>query len=114
MENIEEIMVERKSKIESYDLNDVYNIDEMGLFYNHAPDTTIACRQLEGSKKDKTRLTIAFTCNTTGTDQFIPLYIGCADKPQCFRKKSSQDLGCVYFSNKKAWMTEMFFQTYLQ
>ena len=102
MENIAEIMAVIKGKIASYDLNDVYNMDEKGLFYNLAPDTTIAQRQIEGSKKDKTRLTIAFTCNDTGTDRFVPLYIGHANKLRCFEKKSGQDLGFFYLSNKKA------------
>ena len=29
------------AKIASYDDDDVYNMDEMGLFYNLTPDTTI-------------------------------------------------------------------------
>ena len=37
-----------RAKIASYDDDDVYNMDETGLFYNLAPDTTIASRQIEG------------------------------------------------------------------
>lgn len=114
MENIEERVSEIKRKIASYDLNDVYNMDETGLFYNLAPDTTIARCQIEGSKKDKTRLTIAFTVNATGNDRFIPLFIGHANKPRCFQKKSGEQLGFFYLSNTKAWMTGAFFRIYLQ
>ena len=83
-------------------MDDVYNMNEMGLFYNFALDTTIASCQIEGSKKDKIHLTIAFTCNATGMDRFIPMYIGHANKPRCFNRKSREDLGFFYLSNKKA------------
>ena len=36
------------------------------------PDSTIARHQIEGSKKDKTRITIAMTCNADDSDRFIP------------------------------------------
>src|SRR5436190_3783859 len=89
-------------------------MDETGLFYNMAPDKTITQRQIEGSKKDKTRITIAFTCNANGSDQVEPLFIGHAGKPRCFMKKTGADLGFFYLHNQKAWMTGAFFETYLR
>ena len=38
-------------------------MDETIYLYNFAPDKTIAQRQIEGAKKDKTWLTIVVTCN---------------------------------------------------
>src|SRR2546423_14531105 len=69
--------------------------------------------QIEGSKKDKTRLTLALTCNATSTDQVPLLILGYAEKPRCFNKKSGQEHGFFYLSNKKAWITKDFFQKYL-
>jgi Tc5 transposase DNA-binding domain len=48
MEGIEEKMSVIQSKIAKYQVDDVYNMDETGLFYNMAPNTTIAVRQIEG------------------------------------------------------------------
>ena len=48
MEGIEEKLKDIRSKIAEYNAEDVYNFDETGLFYNLAPDTTIAKRQIEG------------------------------------------------------------------
>ena len=48
MTGIEEQMQVLRTKIASYNRDDVYNMDETGLFYNLAPDTTIASRQIEG------------------------------------------------------------------
>ena len=54
----------------AYDLEDVKNMDETGLFYNLAPDKTIARRQIEGMKKNKIRLSVALTANATGRLHF--------------------------------------------
>ena len=48
MTGIEEHMQILRAKIASYNHDDVYNMDETGLFYNLAPDTTIASSQIEG------------------------------------------------------------------
>jgi DDE superfamily endonuclease/Tc5 transposase DNA-binding domain len=113
MEGIEGKLDMIKAKIAQYSLDDVYNMDETGLNTCMAPDRTIARQRLEGAKKDKTRITIAFTCNATGTDRFEPLFIGHSAKPRCFKKKSGAELGFFYLHNEKAWMTAIFFQQYL-
>jgi hypothetical protein len=51
MEGIEGRLEEIRAKIAGYELEKVYNMDETGLFYNLAPDTTIAQRQIEGRYK---------------------------------------------------------------
>src|SRR2546423_5551309 len=115
MEGIEETLAVIKEKLAKYELHDIYNMDETGLFYSMAPDKTIAQRQIEDSKNDKTRITVAFTCNVDGSDQFEPLFIGHAGKPRCFLKKTALELGFkFYYHNKKAWMTGIFFQDYLK
>jgi DDE superfamily endonuclease/Tc5 transposase DNA-binding domain len=113
-EEYEAALTHVKSRIQAYDPKDIYNFDESALFYNLSPDKTIAQRQVEGSKKDKTRITIAFTCNADGTDQFEPLFIGHSAKPRCFNKKSGTDLGFWYLNNKRAWMTGEFFDLFLR
>jgi len=45
---IEDQMRILRAKISLYDHDDIYNMDETGLFYNLAPDTTIASRQIQG------------------------------------------------------------------
>ena len=77
-------------------------MDETGLFYNLASDTTISRRQIEGAKKDKTCLTIAFTCNANDSDRLPPLFIDPVARPHCFNKKTSEEHGFYYLHNKKA------------
>ena len=93
---IQQAIAEIKEEIKKYAPADVYNMDESALFYNMSPDTTIARQQIEDAKKDKIRMTIAFTCNSTGIDRFCPLYIGHAAKTRCFKKKSGEELGFFY------------------
>ena len=55
-----------------------------------APDRTIARRQIEGSKKDKTRLTFVFAANADGSHKMEPLIIGHAQRPRAFNRKSGE------------------------
>ena len=114
MSNIDGLVAVIKGKIAQYEARDVYNMDETGLFYNLAPDTTISHRQIEGSKKDKTCLTIAFICNADDTDRLSSLFIGHAGKPRCFNKKTGAELGFYYLHNKKAYMMRVFFQIFIK
>ncbi|RAW28578.1 hypothetical protein PC110_g15044, partial [Phytophthora cactorum] len=79
----------------------------------HAPDKTIASRQIQGSKKSKVRVTVALTCNADGSDMREPFIIGHAMKPRCFEKKSGADLGFYYRSNNKALMASVIFREWL-
>ena len=60
MNGIEETLKQIMKKIKLYKLRDIYNMDETDLFYRMASDKTIATYQIEGSKKDKAHMTIAF------------------------------------------------------
>jgi hypothetical protein len=65
------------------------------------------------SEKNKTRITIAFTANADGSDALPPLFLGRAKQPYCFKKQTGEELGFSYRSNKKAWMTGLFFGEWL-
>ena len=106
--NVQARIAEIHREVSAYALRDRYNMDETALFYKMPPNTTIARGPIEGHKKDKTRFTIAFTCNADGTDRFKPLFIGHAAKPRCFNKKTGRELGFLYFHNKNAWMTGLY------
>lgn len=79
-----------------------------------SPDRTIAREPIEGLKKEKTRITLAFTANADGSHKLKPLFIGHAKQPRCFAKQTAKQLGFLYRYNKKAWMTGAFFQEWLK
>ena len=99
---------------DDYDRADIYNMDETGLNYCMCPDRGLATQQLSGLKKDKVRLTFAFTVNADGSDRRAPLIIGHAQKPRCYKGKDGWQLGYNYWWNKKAWMTGTIFETYMR
>jgi hypothetical protein len=106
-------IAEIKAEIAKYEPRDVYNMDEMDLYWKMTPDITISRNPIEGSKKVKNRISITLIYNTDGSDRFIPLIIGNAKMPRGFNKRSDIDLGFWYFWNKKAWMQSTIFHEYL-
>ncbi|XP_062572433.1 tigger transposable element-derived protein 6-like [Saccostrea cucullata] len=102
----------RKKAIEvmkNYDLKDIYNIDETGLFYRLLPDRSLCTNEhVKGTKKAKDRITITLMCNADGTDKLKPLVIGKSLQPRCFKDFNS-NLYVEYTANKKAWMVSSIF-----
>lgn len=101
---INEQLARIRQKVSQYALKDVFNCDESGLFYQMAPDRTIAPSSFAGRKKQKARFTFLAGCNADGTERFPLMFIGNSCKPRCFNKKTGEELGLYYRNNKKAWM----------
>ncbi|CAB5323547.1 unnamed protein product [Rhizophagus irregularis] len=57
LSTLPELRAELQELISKYDPNDVFNFDEMGLFYRMTPNQTLASGPVSGTKKDKTRIT---------------------------------------------------------
>ncbi|KAG2837185.1 hypothetical protein PC111_g4733 [Phytophthora cactorum] len=96
-----------------YEPNDIYNMDETGLCYAMAPASSICTKAARGVKKEKTRTTVALTANADGTDALPALFLGRAEQPYCFKKRSAKELGFEYRSNEKGWMTGLIFREWL-
>ena len=96
--------------VKGYKLEDVWNMDELGLFFKLLPDKGLIekTKSKKGGKKSKVRLTAAFFVNAVGQKVDEPVIIWKSKKPRCFRNMKNNDLsrplGVHYFSNKKAWM----------
>ena len=89
-------------------------MNEISLFFNISPDSTIAQEVIESNKKDKVQITVAFICNADSTDHFESMFIRHANKSQSFNRKTGKELGFFYHYNKKVWITGIFFQNYLK
>ncbi|KAG3008381.1 hypothetical protein PC120_g16270 [Phytophthora cactorum] len=98
---------------ELYDAHDTYNMDETGLYYSAAPGRSICSATTPGVKKNKTRMTLALTTNADGSDSLPVLFIGRAEKPRCFGKKTAAQLGYLYRKSAKAWMNTKTVQEWL-
>lgn len=100
--------------LRDYELKDVFNADETGLFFNLLPDKTLAMANdtCHGGKKSKERLTVLLCANADGSEKLPPLVIGKFAKPRCF--KNVKSLPTQYTFNKKAWVTTKVFESWLR
>ena len=71
-----------QNMISQYDANDVWNLDEFGLFYNMSPSRSIAHTQLVGRKKNKARISCLACANATGSMKY-PIFF---HRKICFSK----------------------------
>uniref|UniRef100_F6WUM2 HTH CENPB-type domain-containing protein n=1 Tax=Xenopus tropicalis TaxID=8364 RepID=F6WUM2_XENTR len=96
--------------LEGYELKNIFNTDETGLFFNVLPGKTFCFRgeDCHGGKLSKLRLTVLFTTNADGSEKLKPLVIGKSVKPRCF--KNVNTLPTNYTANTKAWMTTKLFE----
>ena len=75
------------SLLSSYEPRDVYNADEMRLFFNVLPGRTLAYKgeSCHGGKHSKDRLTVLLCVNSDGSDKQVPIVIGKFPKPSASR-----------------------------
>ena len=102
--------------LKAYSLDDIYNMDETGLFYRLKPNQTLAAKSAtkqKGTKISKERVTVALCSNATGSDKRRPLLIGKSAKPRAF-KNFDASFYVKYRNNKKAWMTSPLFLEWVE
>lgn len=94
--------------------NDVYNLDETGLYFRATPDYCMTLKKNPHSagNKIKERITVALCCNMSGSDKRRPVVIGKSKTPRCF--KGVKNIPAEYYSNKSAWMTSVIFEKHLR
>lgn len=100
--------------IGDYDMKDVFNCDETGLYYRALPDKTLSVKGslTKGSKVSKERITVMFTCSALG-EKLKPLVFGKFENPRCFKNVNKKNLGVKYVANNKAWMNSHVFKTWI-
>ncbi|XP_067942227.1 tigger transposable element-derived protein 6-like isoform X2 [Watersipora subatra] len=102
------------SLLQTYTCDDIFNMNETGLFYKLMLDKTLHFKgaKCSGEKLSKERLTVALCANMSGTEKEVPIVIGKLKRPHCF--KNVTNLPCQYYHNKKACMVSDIFQTWVR
>ena len=92
--------------IDGYEQNDIWNMDETGVFWQALPDRGFGQKgkQCFGGKKSKKRVTLAFFVTASGKKE-KPVFIWKSETPRCLRKFDKSVLPVEYYSQKTAWMT---------
>lgn len=115
-EDTERDMNTIREKLLEYREQDIYNMDETGLFWKALPDTTLATEQQAGKKKEKARISIALCCNADGSHKLPLWFIGKSRHPVAFGGTGNpriRPLGCEYRNNAKSWMTTQIMDEWL-
>ena len=100
--------------LKEYGADDVFNVDETGLFFRCLPDRTLAFKgeECSGGKLSKERITVLVGGNMSGNQKLPLLTIGHSANPRCF--KNVKKLPLEYLANKKAWMTSAIFENWVR
>jgi len=86
---------ERQQVLAANDPEDVFNIDETGLFYRIGSYAILATSSV------KDRITVALTAKSTGSVKIKPFVIARVARPRCVGKTYNPDKYLRYRSNKK-------------
>ena len=103
---------EHQEYIESYEIQNIFNVDETGLFWKCTPRRSLILKDepVKGAKFSKERITIMFCCSAVG-EKLPPIVIGKAKSPRCFKGRK---LPLEYFGNNSSWMTTEIFSDWLK
>ena len=99
--------------LRQFSADDVFNLDEAGLFWRLLPNKTMSFRgeRCTGGKKSKHRITLLVGANMSGTEKFPLLAVGKSNRPRAFKNK---EIPVKYEANSKAWMTAKLFEDVLR
>ena len=96
-----------------YEYDNIFNMDETGLFYKAIPSRTYLISgeskvSARGTKqmKAKDRITVIVCTNASRTCKISPAVIGKAKKPRCFQSNPPQ---LPYYSQACAWNDSVVF-----
>ncbi|XP_014454460.1 tigger transposable element-derived protein 1 [Alligator mississippiensis] len=104
-------------KDKGYEPVQVFNCDETGLFYKKMGNRTYLTKEqsvASGFKAFKDRLTLLFCANASGDFKCKLLLVYRAKNPCALKGKNKKCLPVAWHSNKKAWITYVVFEDWLQ
>ena len=99
--------------LSNYKLEDIFNADEFGLFYQCLPSKTyhLSGEKCSGGKSSKVRRIGIAAASATG-EKLEMFVIDKSKKPRCF--KNVKQLPCRYRAQKKSWMTGVLFEEWVR
>jgi hypothetical protein len=97
-----------------YHEEDIYNMDETGLYWRKSPASGLASEKRPGIKRDKTRITLVVCVNFTGSHRLPIWVIGKSQRPRALKNVNLRALGCEWRANKKAWMNTIVMSEWLE
>ena len=102
------------AKLMAYEAEDIYNVDESGLFFMQMPTRSYVQGELQSKevKRQKERVTILLSCSLA-REKMKPLLIGKHWRPRVLKHIDIYALPCHYKANKNAWLTRAIFSDWV-
>jgi len=112
-EQAEEEMAAIRTLSGQYMEDDIYNMDETGLFWRLSPSRGLSTQARTGVRKDKSQISLICCINASGTDRLPIWFIGKYQTPRALRNINIQVMGGQWRWNKKAWMDTIIMKEWL-
>ena len=97
-----------------YQEEDIYNMDETGLFWKMTPSRGLSTERMPGLKKNKARITLTLCSNATGSDKLPIWFVGKAKNPRAMARVNIRTMGGYWRWNQKAWMNQIIMKDWLE
>ena len=112
-EEAEEEMKAIRTISGQYNEDDIYNMDESGLFWRMPPCQSLSSLSRSGIKKDKAWISIICCVNASGIDRLPIWLIGKSCTPRALRNINISAIGAEWRWNNKAWMNQIIMREWL-
>ena len=97
----------------NYKLQNIFNADEFGLFYQCLPDETYHLKGEHCSEGKKSKVRFTGMAAASAVREKLPMFVIWKSKnPRCF--KNVKHLPCEYKSQKKSWMNSEIFEEWVR
>ncbi|GBB96863.1 hypothetical protein RclHR1_28580002 [Rhizophagus clarus] len=96
-ESIENDRLALQQFFRSYNPEDIWNGDETGFFWKIEPSRVLARGPISGHKKEKSRVTIFYATNATGTEKIALIFIHKYKTPRAMKNLNYKNLPVYYY-----------------
>ncbi|KAJ5194334.1 hypothetical protein N7472_006800 [Penicillium cf. griseofulvum] len=93
--------------------DDIYNMDETGLFWRKPPFGASSAQDQLITNRENSRICLMLCTNSTGSDR-LPLWvIGHTHTPEALREANLKAMDCHWRYHRQAWLTQSIMQEWL-
>lgn len=101
----------------NYSQNDIFTMSETELYWRLVPNANTLREIASQSRRDSNdRVSVALSCNASGTQRLPPYVVGHYGTPRSFQAPGNdmKSINCYYSSNRIAWMTVSEWRTWIK
>ncbi|GBB89516.1 hypothetical protein RclHR1_16200002 [Rhizophagus clarus] len=97
LKDLDDMHKELQNILAEYSPNNIFNINETGLYWKMEPNCTLSTGPVAGKKQSKERVTVALCCNASGTEKLKAVFIGKSQNPRALKNIPKSSLPVHYY-----------------